>query len=180
MTWHPPLAILGEATAPAETEFGGKEKAIAGYPPEEPPAPPREVQWAWVQQHPPPPLVAPPPPRPPTLLQRNLRGRLYNTENFRFQNYDSLLLSRFFFSMLFLYLSSTLLHLLDSLCFDEFLLNFFLPEPDSYPTFETPVSTSEGPFTINVAERRRWRREEQMKNADLIIFFIIVIIFCAT
>ena len=50
------------------------------------------------------------------------------------------------------------------------------PEPDSYATHETPICTPEGPTTINVVERRRWKEkneeEEWMKNADLIIFFI--------
>ena len=82
------MATLEEAKARAAKEFAGKEKATAGYPPEEPPAPPREIQWAWVQQHPPPLLVVPPPPRPPTLLQRNHRGPFYNKENSRFQDYD--------------------------------------------------------------------------------------------
>ena len=49
------------------------------------------------------------------------------------------------------------------------------PEPDSYPTNTTPISTPEGPTTINVVERRRREKkkeeEEQMKNADLIIFY---------
>ena len=31
-----------------------------------------------------------------------------------------------------------------------------LPEPDSYPIRETPISTPEAPTTTNVAERRRW------------------------
>ena len=44
---------------------------------------------------------------------------------------------------------------------------------DSYPKHKTPICTPEGPPTINVEERRRWRRKEQMKNADLIIFFIL-------
>ena len=51
------------------------------------------------------------------------------------------------------------------------------PEPDYYPTHETPISTPECPTTINVVERTRWKRKneekEQMKNADLIIFFKI-------
>ena len=50
------------------------------------------------------------------------------------------------------------------------------PEPNSYPTHETPISTPEGPTTINVVERGRWEKkneeEERMKNADLIIFYI--------
>ena len=33
------------------------------------------------------------------------------------------------------------------------------PEPDSYPTHETPICTPEGPTTINVVERRRWKKK---------------------
>ena len=48
-------------------------------------------------------------------------------------------------------------------------------ENNSYPTHETPISTPEGPSTINAEERRRREKkkeeEEQMKNADLINFY---------
>ena len=51
------------------------------------------------------------------------------------------------------------------------------PEPDSYPTNTTPISTPEGSTTRNVVERRRIEKkneeEELMKNADLIIFLYI-------
>ena len=33
-------------------------------------------------------------------------------------------------------------------------------EPDSYPTQETPISTPEGPTTINVVEQKRQKKEE--------------------
>ena len=52
-------------------------------------------------------------------------------------------------------------------------LNYFPPEPDSYPNRETPSSTLEGSAKINVAERRRWKKEKAMKNADLIIFLML-------
>ena len=35
------------------------------------------------------------------------------------------------------------------------------PEPDSYPTHKTPISTPEGPTTINVVERRRWEKKNE-------------------
>ena len=68
------------------------------------------------------------------------------------------------------------LHLFDFDFLQWIFLFFHLPEPDSYPTHETPICTPEGPTTINVVERRRWKKKneekEQMKNADLILFFI--------
>ena len=60
------------------------------------------------------------------------------------------------------------LHLFEFI-FLQWIFSFLhLPDPDSYPTHETPTSTPEGPTTINVAEQRKWQREEQMKNTDLI------------
>ena len=34
-------------------------------------------------------------------------------------------------------------------------------EPDSYPTHETPICTPERPTTINVVERRRWKKNNE-------------------
>ena len=59
MTWRSQLTILGEATAPEATEFAGKEKVIAGYLQEEPPAPLAKLPQAEARQHPPPPPAAP-------------------------------------------------------------------------------------------------------------------------
>ena len=40
--------------------------------------------------------------------------------------------------------------------FLQWIFSFLpLPDPDSYPTHETPTSTPEGPITKNVAERRK-------------------------
>ena len=50
-------------------------------------------------------------------------------------------------------------------------MNFFLPEPDSYPNRETSISTRNALLRRNVVEQKIWKREESMKNADLIIFF---------
>ena len=35
------------------------------------------------------------------------------------------------------------------------------PEPDSYPTNTTPISTPEGSTTINVVERRRLEKKNE-------------------
>ena len=35
------------------------------------------------------------------------------------------------------------------------------PEPDSDPTHMTPISTPEGPTTINVVERKRWEKKNE-------------------
>ena len=35
------------------------------------------------------------------------------------------------------------------------------PEPHSYPTSETPISTPEGPSTINAEERGRWEKQKE-------------------
>ena len=61
-----PLDIPGAETAPVAMESEGKATAIAGYPQEEPPVLPKELQPAGVPQHPPPPLVTQLLLRPPT------------------------------------------------------------------------------------------------------------------
>ena len=82
----------------------------------------------------------------------------------------------------FIFLLTPTLHLFNFEFFPWIFSFLHLPEPDSYPNHKTSICTPEGPPTINVEEWRRWRRKEQMKNADLINFliFFIVINFCPT
>ena len=35
------------------------------------------------------------------------------------------------------------------------------PKPNSYPTHATPISTPEGPSTINAEERGRWEKKKE-------------------
>ena len=46
-------------------------------------------------------------------------------------------------------------------------MDFFIPsspETDSYPTHATPISTPEGPSTINAEERGRWEKKNQKEE----------------
>ena len=172
MTWHPPLVTLEAATEREAKEFAekgmrdhllrGRFALTAGSPP------------AWAPQHPPPPPGAPPRCR---ILLRSILHILrvdpfYNNRASAYEANTPLTLIPTPVSDDSIV--SVLIHTLHlfEIKFLQWIFSFLhIPEPDSYPTYETPTSTPEGPTTINVAERRRWRRKEQMKNADLINFF---------
>ena len=144
---HPQAAAAGiptHATAKKETAKATLDCTAGGRP-----ALSAEFSPVEAQRHPLPPPAAQPPHHPLTPRRNILRVPFYNTENFTQWNYGPLVLCRrFLFSM---HVQIPHNHFDGNIACSCFLGPF---QPHSYPTHETPISTSEGPTTMKVAKRR--------------------------
>ena len=123
-------------------------------------------------EFPPPPHLADPPQppvqvRPPGLLRLNSqRGSLrivpfYNKKFLNIQLPPLYTYPDSLFNIPFISSLTPTLHLIDFDFFQWIFVFFQPPEPDSYPTHETPLCTAEGPTTINVVERRKMKKKNE-------------------
>ena len=149
-----PTAYPWGETARSATE-SEEATAIAGYLREDRPAPLKEFQLAWVPQHPPPPPAAQPPPRPPRTPRSTLHiGLSYNKKNSENQTTTPLApITTPLFDDFLISLITAALHFIDPQLLQWIFRILSLSEPNSYPNRTTPISTPEGPTTINAAER---------------------------